>query len=362
MDAKKYNNLKLSIGIGKGVVTFVLILFFVSFGYSTDLQEFLSNYFENNYLLLIAFTAITGIGMSILFFPVKYYTEYYIEHKFKLSNQTISKWLWEDFKGLLVGILIGLPILLIFYFSLNSFAELWWLPFSIIMFIISVVLAKFLPIVILPLFYKITPLENDELKEKILNLTKNIGMKVDNIFSFDMSKNTKKANAAFTGLGKTKKILLGDTLLDNYSEDEIETVIAHELGHYKFRHIVKNILISTLFSFLTFFLMATLYDISLGWFGFSVRTQISALPLLSLWAMLIGLVLSPVSNIVSRKFEYQADKYAVESTNKKEAFIETLNKLTKQNLGDENPHPVIEWFFYSHPSVKKRINYINSLD
>ena len=175
-----------------------------------------------------------------------------------------------------------------------------------------------------------------------------------------MSKNTKKANAAFTGLGKSKRILLGDTLLDNYSNDEIETVVAHELGHYKKKHIIKNLLIGTVTSFGTLFLIAYLYELSLGWFGFSSILDIAALPILSVWAMLIGLIETPLTNILSRKYEYEADEYAVSATGKPSAFISTLNKLTDQNLGDKNPHPFVEWFFYSHPSVDNRINAIRN--
>lgn len=361
MDAKKYNNIKLTIGILKGILTFVLLLLFVSFGYSTSLDNHLLSFVQNNYLRLILFSAILGFGGSVLFFPVKYYIEYYLEHKYKLSNQTIFTWLREDFKGFLVGILIGLPILMIFYFSLNYFEELWWLPFSIMMFVVSVLLAKILPVLILPIFYKIIPIDDPELRNRILNLTKDVGMNVEDIFMFDMSKNTKKANAAFTGLGKTKKIILGDTLVENYTHDEIETVIAHELGHYKHKHIVKNIIIGTIFSFLTFFLIAVLYELSLNWFEFGSRIEIAALPLLSVWAMIIGLILSPISNIVSRKFEYQADEYAVNATSNGDAFIRTLSRLNVQNMGDEDPHPIVEWFFYSHPSVKKRVHFIESI-
>ena len=176
-----------------------------------------------------------------------------------------------------------------------------------------------------------------------------------------MSKNTKKANAAFTGIGKSKRILLGDTLLEGYSADEIETVIAHELGHYKMKHIIKNIIIGTASSFLTLFLIAYLYNLSLPWFGFTSIVQIAAIPLLSLWAMIIGLILNPLSNLLSRKFEYEADEYAVKSTNKIETFISTLEKLTDQNLGDREPHPLVEWFFYSHPSIKNRVAALKSL-
>lgn len=176
-----------------------------------------------------------------------------------------------------------------------------------------------------------------------------------------MSKNTKKANAAFTGIGKSKRILLGDTLLDSYTQDEIETVLAHEFGHYKKKHIQKNILLGTIFSFLTLFIISSLYSFSLSYFGFSLITEIAALPILLLWSMLVSIITSPISSYISRKYEYEADDYAVTSTLKPAAFISTLNKLTDQNLGDKEPHPLVEWFFYSHPSIKKRIDAIHKV-
>lgn len=243
---------------------------------------------------------------------------------------------------------------------IREFGILWWLPFGTILFVFSVVLAQIVPILILPLFYKVTPLENESLKEKIVLLFANANLKVSNVFKFNMSKNTKKANAAFTGLGKTKRILLGDTLLDSYSEDEIETVIAHELGHYKKKHIIKNLFIGAFSSFLIFFLIAHLHGITLKWFGFNEITQIASFPVLVIWASLIGLIQKPLSNFISRKFEYEADQYAVVSTKKPEEFVNTLEKLTDQNLGDKEPHPFVEWFFYSHPSIKNRIKNIRA--
>ncbi len=359
MDSKKYNNIKLTVGISKGILSFILILLFVATGLSFNLQNYLGSFFSNSYLLFILFVAVTGTAAGIIFFPVNYYTEFYLEHKYNLSNQTFLKWIWEDLKTLLVSLVIGIPILLLFFYSLNKFQSLWWLPFAIILFLISVILARIVPIFVLPLFYKITPLENEDLKTRIQNLAKDAGIKVENVFKFNMSKNTKKANAAFTGIGKSKRILLGDTLLDSYSPDEIETVIAHELGHYKRKHIIKNIFIGTASSFLMLFLIAYFYGISISWFGFNSIIQIAALPLLSLWAMIIGLILTPLTNMLSRKFEYEADEYAIISTNKKDAFISTLEKLTDQNLGDREPHPFVEWFFYSHPSIKNRVAALN---
>jgi len=352
--AKKYSNTKLIIGIAEAVISFVLLLLFILFNLSLQLEIYIRSFISNDYLSLLIFIITLSFISLIIFSPLNFYTGFYLEHKYNLSNQTFWKWILEGLKRSLVGAVIGIPILFLFYYTLKSFGIIWWLPFGVLMFIVSVLLAQIVPIIILPFFYKITPIENESLKERIVNLSKDAGLNVQNIYKFNMSKNTKKANAAFTGLGKTKRILLGDTLLDNYTEDEIETVIAHELGHYKRKHIVKNIFIGTVFSFLTFFLIAQLHRVSLSWFGFSEITQIASLPLLLLWGAVIGLVQTPTSNYISRKFEYEADNYAVISTHKKEAFIQTLEKLTDQNLGDREPHPIVEWFFYSHPSIKNR--------
>jgi STE24 endopeptidase len=358
MKSKKYNRIKLTIGIAKGILTFLILFYFVASDLSFGLDFWLSDNIHNIYLKFLAYVFIVGAGLAVIFFPVNLYSGFYLEHKFNLSNQTFGKWIFENLKGLFVSLIIGTPILLFFYYSILEFEQMWWLPFAIVLFIVSVILARIVPVFILPLFYKITPIDNEELKSRIKRLSDEAGIKVENVYKFDMSKNTKKANAAFTGIGKSKRILLGDTLLDNYTDDEIETVIAHELGHYKKKHIIKNILIGTVSSFLTLFLIATLYQISLDWFNYNAIAQISALPLLSLWGMVIGVIQTPLSNILSRKYEFEADDYAVTATGKPRAFINTLEKLNEQNLGDKDPHPFVEWFFYSHPSIKNRVSSI----
>jgi len=359
--AKKYNNIKLAFGIVKGIISFLLLLLFIAFGYSTDLVYLISGYTENSYIIFLLYVFSIGLFSSVIFFPVNYYVDFYLEHKYQLSNQSFAAWIWENLKAALVGSVIGVPILLLFYFVLNHFGNLWWLPFAILMFILSVVLAQIVPILIMPLFYKITPYEDESLKIRIKDLALGAGLKIENVFQFNMSKNTKKANAAFTGLGKTKRVLLGDTLLENYNYDEVETVLAHEFGHYKHKHIIKNIAIGTVSSFLTFFLLSVLYEASLEVFDFTEITQIDALPLLALWGMILGIIQTPITNYISRRFEYQADDYAIRTTHKPEAFINTLEKLTDQNLSDRYPHPIIEWFFYSHPSIERRKQNIENL-
>lgn len=222
MNSKKYNNIKLGIGIFKSVISFLVIIAFVYFHFSLMLEQFLQNYFSNSYVLFIVFILLTGLAGIILFSPINYYKDFYLEHKYDLSNQTFGKWIFENFKGLVVSLAIGIPILLLFYYILNKFDQFWWLPFAVLLFIISVVFARLIPVIVLPLFYKISPLEDVELKGKITKLAEDAGIKVENVFKFNMSKNTKKANAAFTGLGKSKRILLGDTLLDNYKKMKLK--------------------------------------------------------------------------------------------------------------------------------------------
>ncbi|MCJ7553918.1 MAG: M48 family metallopeptidase [Ignavibacteriaceae bacterium] len=358
MDSKKYNNTKLALSIFETIAGFILIYLFIASEWSIKLEEYLRSYTSSDYLVFILFVILVGVAGSIIFFPLSFYSGYILEHKYKLSNQNLFKYFFEKLKGLLVSTVIGLPILLLFFWVLREFGTNWWLPFAIFMFFISVVLSQIFPVFILPIFYKIKQIENESLKQNISELAKNAGLKVENVYSFDISKNTKKANAAFTGLGKTKRIILGDTLLDSYTENEIETVIAHEVGHYKHKHITKNIVIGTLSSFVTLFLIAKLYESSLDWFGFESIKQVAALPLLTLWSIIIGLITTPFGNILSRKFEYEADRYAINVTRKPISFINTLEKLTEQNLGDKEPHPFVEWFFYSHPSINNRISAI----
>jgi STE24 endopeptidase len=236
------------------------------------------------------------------------------------------------------------------------------LPVGAFLFVLTVVLARLAPVLLFPLFYKFVPLDDSTTKERILSLCKRVGIRVDGVFTFNLSKNTKKANAAFTGIGRSKRIILGDTLVQNFTDEEIETIFAHELGHYKKKHIWVMMAVGTINSFLGLFLTAQLYAASLAWFGFSRADQIGALPLLTLWLGLYSLVSSPISNHVSRKNEFSADRYAVQITSHKEAFVNALSKLARINLAETTPPAIVEFFFHSHPSIEKRVRAIESMD
>lgn len=361
MDYKKYNNTKIYLKIAKAFISVLLLLLFVVSGYSSKLELLLLSNFHNPLLSFLFYVSSSIIVFTLIFLPFNFLSGFQLEHKYNLSNQSLIMWIVQELKGIFVGALILIPLLLFFYFTLHTFHYFWWFPFAVFVFFLSVFLARIVPVFILPFFYKVTPLINPELTDKIYRLATDSGLKIQNIFEFDMSKNTKKANAAFTGIGKSKKIILGDTLLSSFSTNEIITVIAHEIGHYEKKHIVKNIFLGTFVSFFTLFIISVLYRMSLPYFGFSSVTELAPLPLLALIAVFISLITTPFSNYISRKFEYEADEYAVLKTNLPDDFSTTLIKLSDRNLSDKNPHPFVEWFFYSHPSISKRISHIKKI-
>ena len=354
-ESKRYNRTKLILSLVSGTVTFFMFAGIVVGGISLQIESAVLSVTAQPYLALLLFAAAIGAMNGIISIPFGFYSGFILEHKYGVSNQTFMQWLWEHFKGVLVSIPITLPLLLILYYFLRTYESMWWLPAGMMLFIFSIGLTRIAPVIILPLFYRLTPLEDSPLKERIVALTQKTNMIVEGIFAFNLSKTTKKANAAFTGIGKSKRILLGDTLIENFSEEEIETVFAHELGHYSRGHIRTGILFGTISIFLGLFLTSLVYTESLQWFGFTSAGQLAALPLLMVWLGIYSLITSPLGNILSRKHEFEADRYAVEATKNKEAFVSTMNKLASMNLADRQPHPLVEFLFYSHPSIDKRI-------
>ncbi|MFI5144692.1 MAG: M48 family metallopeptidase [Ignavibacteria bacterium] len=359
--AKRYEKIKLRVSISESIISLLLILIFVYSGISKKLEIYLISYTSNPYFLLILFLVVIGIISQVLSFPFDYFFGFRLEHKFSLSNQTFSKWIIEGLKSLAVGVVLGVPILLLFFWILRTF-EFWWFWFGCVILIYSVVLAQVAPVLIFPLFYKFKPLENENLKNKILDLCTKVGFKIKGVFSFDMSKTTKKANAAFTGMGKTKRIILADTLIAGFSEEEIETVFAHELGHYKKGHIKKTISFSIISTFIGLFIISILYKKILALSGFASISDISVLPLFAVIAGVIGFLSSPLGSYISRKFEFEADKFAVITTGNFEAFKSAMEKLAFQNLTDDEPNKFVEFWFHSHPSIKRRIEAAGKID
>ena len=360
-DAKKYNNTKLVLGLTSTLLGWIFLWIIVQTGFTGYAESLAFSQVSSPYLALLIFCTLIGIIETLLFFPLGFYNDYILEHKYELSNHTLKSYFWEKGKGLLVGLVIGVPVVLVFYYLLRRYETDWWLPVGIFMFLLSVVLGRLAPTIIFPLFYKFILIENEEVKNRIIERCEEAGMKVEGVYQFDMSKSTKKANAAFTGLGKSKRVIIGDTLLDNFELDEIDAVLAHELGHFKLKHIWKMMSLGTVITFAGLYLVSVLYS---GWideFGFTSISQLAALPLLGLLFGIYGFVSGPIQNIISRNHERDADKFSVEMLENSGNMVSALEKLADQNLADREPHPMVEFLFHSHPSIKNRIDELNKL-
>lgn len=352
---KQYARIKLTLHIFTTALFFLLTIVLVATGGTSTVETWMRGVAGNDYVVLLLFITALWLLEGVLTLPLSYYSGYHLEHRYNLSNQTRGAWVREGVKGGLVGAALMLPLVVVLFFWIRTSGSWWWLPVGGTLFLFSVVLARLAPILIFPLFYKFRPLEEGGLKTTILSLCRKVGMSVEGVFVFDISKNTKKANAAFTGIGKSRRILLGDTLIANFTDEEIETVFAHELGHYKLRHVWVMMAFGTVSSFLGLYVTAQAYDTSLAWFGFSAPDRIAALPLLALWLGVYSLVTTPLSNMLSRTQEYDADRFAVQLSGKRQAFQHALIKLAKVNLADPSPHPLVEFLFHSHPSIAKRL-------
>lgn len=360
--AKKYAHLKLAGSLLNTILYLMFTLAILYTGFSKNLAQYISTITVNDYQKLLLFFLALGFAQSIIGFPLKYSIGFKMERRYGLSDQSFKGWIWHGFKGLLVSLIIGAPLLLLFYYFLRKFGQMWWVPTGLILFGFSVLLGRLAPTLIFPLFYKFVPLDTGELADKIKLMSESVGMKLSGVYSFNLSKTTKKANAAFAGFGKAKRVLLGDTLLELMTDNEILTVMAHELGHYRLKHVPKLIAAGMITTFFGLYIAAELYSYTLSYFSFGNIVEIGALPLLSLWLMAYSFLTNPLTNILSREFERQADKYALDISKDPESFKSALMRLASLNLADIEPHPIIEFIFYSHPAITKRLSAIDSYE
>ncbi|MFH1760421.1 MAG: M48 family metallopeptidase [bacterium] len=359
--AKEYNRKKIILSVVEFIIAITFICLLLFSGFSLNLREILGAKIVNPYLLFLAFSFILGIGENILSLPLDFYGGYVLEHKYNLSNQTVLKWIGEKLKSFGVGIILFTPLLLVFYFFIRWTQNLWWFYTGATFFLFSVILARIAPILIFPLFYKFKPIDNPELEMRLREAAKRVRLKIQGLFKFDLSKNTKKANAALAGIGKSRRIIIGDTLIENFSPQEIESVFCHELGHHKYKHIVKQMALGTFFTFGGLYLTNLGITKTVSLFqrinpGYGGLDDAAFLPLFALFLCLYGLITMPVRNIISRKFEYESDSYSVREGPGRDVFISAMEKLAEQNLADKDPHPLIEFLFHSHPSIIKRIS------
>jgi STE24 endopeptidase len=361
-EARQYNRTRRMLSIVDYLlgVAFLLVLLFATSPRGARWSEVLRDWAwygaQQHYALAVFFY----VGMLLLIgklvgLPLDFYS-FRLEHRYQLSNQKLRSWVWDQVKGFLVGLVLGGIVAEMIYWTIRTSPQRWWLIAWAIFIGLTVFFAQIAPVVLFPLFYKFQPLENEDLRQRLVRLSEKAGTRVRGVYEWKLSEKSRKANAALTGLGRTRRIILADTLLENYSPEEIESILAHELGHHVHRHIVKGIAVQVVITFFGFWATAALLRYAVEQrHMFETLSDFANLPLLALVSTVMSMVLMPALNAYSRYNERQADLYAFQSIPDVAPFISSMEKLAQQNLAERRPSKFVEWLFHSHPAIWRRI-------
>jgi STE24 endopeptidase len=334
----------------------VLTLVFLLSGLSVWLKNVLSVGLPSEWLLVAAYVAVVTVVYSILTIPLSWYGGHRLPHRFGLSTQSLGGWISDELKSLFLGMVIGIPVAEVIYWLLRTQPETWWLWAAAFLILVTVVLGHLAPVLIVPLFYKLTPLRDPELLARVAHLAELTRTRIAGMYTINLSSRSTAANAMVMGLGNTKRIALGDTLYAHYSTDEIETIIAHELGHQVHHDLELGILIQSLLMLGGMYVANLFLDWGVSYFGFQGPGDIAALPLLVLAIGIFSVITLPLINGYSRWRERQADRFAVQITGNQAAFIRAMLRLANQNLSEADPPRWVVWLLYSHPPIKDRVS------
>jgi STE24 endopeptidase len=360
--AREYAQIKRRLWALSTLLSGIYITLWLLTGWASSIGELAENSFNlsdsNWWIALLVVATSLAIPWRLITLPLSYYSGFILPHRYELSTQTISGWISDLIKGGLLSIFLGIPLLVALYALIHSYPETWWVWASSGFTLFTVILAILAPVLLMPIFYKFKPLgeEFSELTERLLALAKRTDTHVRGVYSFDMSSRTSAANAGLTGLGRTRRIILGDTMLEEFTTDEIETVLAHELAHHVHRDIPLQLGFQTAFNFIAFFLAAEVLNRVALSLKLSSASDPAGLPLLALVMGVLGLLTMPITNGLSRWRERLADKFALEITKMPSAFKSAMTRLANQNLADVDPEAWVVWLFYSHPPLRDRIN------
>ncbi|HEV2971685.1 MAG TPA: M48 family metallopeptidase [Pirellulales bacterium] len=372
-EARHYGRLELICELADKAID-LAYLAVMAFAFARALDGWLAQLIARAGLRLAAmFVVVTGLHLA-LSFPLSLYSGFVLEHRFGLSRQTLGRWLWHYAKRNLLVLVFGLAMFEGLYALIWWTGPNWWWIAAGAFFAVSVLLGQLVPVLILPLFYKIERIgtapqngsaaspEQDakaaELARRMIRLADGTGLSIEGVYRMDLSSETAKANAMLAGLGRTRRVIMGDTLLDGFTPDEIEVVFAHEIGHHVHRHIWKLIAVGVLLSAIGFWTCDRLLSAwaGIGPGGIAYRQLPAAsLPLLMLWLTFFSLLLEPLQNAISRRFERQCDRYALSRTGLRAAYISAFKKLAKLNKDDPNPNPIAVFLFHSHPPIAERL-------
>ena len=301
------------------------------------------------------YVLIFGAVFKIVDLPLAFYSGYVLEHRFGLSRQTFWGWMKDQFKALVVGVPLTIGGVEVIYQLLRAHPEYWWIYASLAFITFVVVMANLAPVVLLPLFFKFKPVVNQDLQNRVNRLVRKTGAPVCGIFEWSLGDKTRKANAAVVGWGNTRRIIVSDTLIENFTGEEIEVIMAHELCHHVKHHIWQGIALQSALTFGAFYAAHRILPPLTQPFGFRGLSDIANLPLFALVITTLSLLVLPAVNYFSRRLETVADEYALHITGDALAFVSSMEKLAELNLANKTPNKIIEFIFYSHPSVEERI-------
>ena len=353
--AKNYSRLRYLAGLSELALTIVFLVVINTTGYSVKFAEFALYSGGNFYVSLSLYIVIVAVIYYILLFPLTFYAGFVLDHKFSLSGQPLFSWCKDELKKIAVSLVIFLVLVNVFYLIARNFQSLWWLACFVAWMTLSVIFAKIFPVVIIPLFYKYNPLRDKELNQRIRETARKFDISVLDVFEIDFSAKTRKSNAAVVGWGSTRRVILADNLVREFTHEEIEVVVAHEMAHHRLNHFWKLILASSVSIFIFFFITSRLMN-AFGYLpGSDALSDLRLFPPLWLLFVIYDFAVTPLTNATSRRFEREADMRALEVTGLKDAFITMMTKLAEKNLADDNPGRVIELLFYTHPPISKRI-------
>ena len=320
------------------------------------LYDFFVNRFGGGMISDAAYLFTVGVLLSIPSMPWDWVEQFRLEERFGFNTSDQKTWWMDRVKGLLLSLLLGLPLLLLILWLIPLTGAWWWLWAWALVFGFQLLMVVLAPIIILPLFNKFTPLPEGALRDRLLRLGERTGFHSKTIQVMDGSKRSRHSNAFFTGFGSFRKIVLFDTLINQLTEVELEAVLAHEIGHYKKKHILKMLAGSALGLLFAFFVIGLLAN--QPWlyqpFGFKQGSIVPALLLFSLLSGTVTFWFTPLFNLLSRKFEYEADAYAAQTMAEPNSLIGALRKLNEKNLSNLTPHPLYSGFYYSHPTLIER--------
>ncbi|MFL3028386.1 MAG: M48 family metallopeptidase [Candidatus Neomarinimicrobiota bacterium] len=354
LKAKTYENEKRKIGIASSLLSLVFILLF----YFSGLSEYLANINLSFTYVFLIYVTVFQILSTVIGVPLGYYSSYIHEHKWGFSNYTNRTWIIDQLKSFAVSLIL-LPILLgIFFWVLWKFPETWWLVAATVTTLVSIVFVTLFPVVILPIFNKYDIIEDETLTGQLSEILHKAGLKPSGFFRQDMSRQTKKENAFLAGMGKTRRVVIADNLLEHMSLSEIKSVIAHEVGHYRYSHLPKNILIGTVQQLIIFYLLNIIMKVLYPEFLTSNTNNLSLFPMFSLiMSLLSSLLFGPLNNLISRYFERQADRTSLELYPDKDSFQKAMAGLANRNLSNAYPEWWVKLLYYSHPPIGERLSF-----